>query len=120
MDIDLDSCPHIHPSLQMKVYHSATAVYHAPSDLSGIGGMHREHIRATPSWLRREPRHDCVFVEKDPGEDGFRGDPGENLRQSVDAKWVQPCVNLSQSTAAKMTQVKIYASQWMQNGCSLV
>jgi hypothetical protein len=73
MDIDIDSCPQIYPSLRIKIYHSASAIYHAPSDLSGIGGMHREHIRATPSWRHKDPRHDCVFVEKDPEEDGFRG-----------------------------------------------
>jgi hypothetical protein len=46
--------------------------------------------------------------------DSCKDDPGENLRQSVDAKIGAACVNLSQSTAAKMTQVKIYASRWMQ------
>jgi hypothetical protein len=27
----------------------------AQSNLSGIGEMHHEHIKATPSWLHREP-----------------------------------------------------------------
>jgi len=32
------------------LYPSAVATYFAPSDLSGIGGMHSECIRATPNW----------------------------------------------------------------------
>ena len=31
------------------LYPSAVATYFAPSDLSGIGGMHSERIRATPN-----------------------------------------------------------------------
>lgn len=73
MDVGLDQCPQINPMLRVKVYHSAISTYHAPSDLSGIGGMHRERIRATPSWQRQGPRHDCIFVEKDPDLDGFEG-----------------------------------------------
>ncbi|KAF8168552.1 hypothetical protein B0H34DRAFT_855228 [Crassisporium funariophilum] len=73
MDVPLDDCPKISSSLWANVYHSAAATFHAPSDLSGIGGMHREHIRATPSWQHGAPRYDCVYVEKDPDADGFRG-----------------------------------------------
>lgn len=32
---------------QISVFSSAVATYYAPSDLSGIGGMHHEYIRAT-------------------------------------------------------------------------
>jgi hypothetical protein len=73
MEVDLGACPHIDPNLCIRIFHSATSLYHAPSDLSGIGGMHREVIRATPSWLNGPARHDCVFVEKDPDQAGFRG-----------------------------------------------
>ncbi|KAF6745171.1 hypothetical protein DFP72DRAFT_993169 [Ephemerocybe angulata] len=73
MDVDLAECPHVDPNLHIKVFRSATALYHAPSDVSGIGGMHREVIRATPSWQKGLPRHDCVFVEEDPEGVGFRG-----------------------------------------------
>ena len=35
--------------------------------------MHRERIRATPSWKRGPGRYDCIFIDKDPALDGFRG-----------------------------------------------
>ena len=73
MDIDINDCPEIDPMLRIKVFHSAISTYHAPSDLSGIGGMHRERIRATPSWLKEGPRYDCVFINKDMKTDGFQG-----------------------------------------------
>ena len=55
------------------VYHSAVALYYAPSDVSGIGGMRREHIRATRSWRKGRPRYDTVFVETDSTKPGMRG-----------------------------------------------
>lgn len=73
MDVDLEACPQIHDTTRIWVYHSASTLYHAPSDLSGIGGMHREYIRSTPSWKRGAARHDCVYVEKDAEQAGFRG-----------------------------------------------
>ncbi|KAG1838891.1 hypothetical protein F4604DRAFT_1885392 [Suillus subluteus] len=47
---------------KLTLFNSAAASFHAPSDLSGMGGMRREHIRATPSWHTGEPRHDCIFI----------------------------------------------------------
>jgi hypothetical protein len=47
---------------KLTLFNSAAASFHAPSDLSGTGGMRREHIRATPSWRTGEPRHDCIFI----------------------------------------------------------
>lgn len=44
------------------VFNSAAASFYAPSDLSGTGGMRREHIRATHSWRGGPPRNDCIFV----------------------------------------------------------
>lgn len=73
MDVALDLCPDVSPDLRITIVHSAVSTYHAPSDLSGIGGMHRERIRASPSWQRGPGRFDCVFIEKDPDLDGFRG-----------------------------------------------
>lgn len=35
--------------------------------------MRREYIRSTPRWKNGPPRHDCVYVEKDPEGSGFRG-----------------------------------------------
>ena len=56
------------------MFHSAFALYHAPSDLSGIGGMHREYIRTTPVWQGGAPRYDCVYVtgKGEPDDEGFR------------------------------------------------
>ncbi|KAI0077695.1 hypothetical protein K474DRAFT_1642965 [Panus rudis PR-1116 ss-1] len=58
---------------RVHVFHSASAIFYAPSDPSGRGGMKREHIRAAPSWRRGPARYDCVFVSSDSVEEGFRG-----------------------------------------------
>ncbi|THU92773.1 hypothetical protein K435DRAFT_829595 [Dendrothele bispora CBS 962.96] len=58
---------------KVEVYPSAVATFYAPSDKSGIGGMHRERIRSTASWQGGPPRRDCVFVVADPDMEGFRG-----------------------------------------------
>lgn len=73
MDVDIEACPVVDPNLHIKLFKSATALYHAPSDVSGVAGMHREVIRATPSWKHGPPRHDCVFVELDSKVAGFEG-----------------------------------------------
>lgn len=73
MDVPLEACPKVHPFLQVKVFHSAVATYHVPSDLSGIGGMYREWIRAAPSWKNGTSHYDCVFIENEPDMDGFGG-----------------------------------------------
>ncbi|KAH9979853.1 hypothetical protein BGW80DRAFT_1556544 [Lactifluus volemus] len=57
----------------VSVYTSAISTFHAPSDLSGIGGMRSEYIRATSSWRKGPPRYDCVFVNTDPALEGLRG-----------------------------------------------
>ena len=72
MDVPIEACPKVPPTLRVKVFYSASATYYAPSDLSGIGGMHREYIRATPSW-KGHGRYDCVFMDKEPDVDGFAG-----------------------------------------------
>ena len=49
----------------VKVFHSARAIFCAPSNPSSTSGMYCETIRATPSWNRGEipgPRYDCIFV----------------------------------------------------------
>jgi hypothetical protein len=51
---------------KVSVYHSAMAIFRAPSNPSGPGGMYREIIRSTPFWPRGDipgPRRDCVFVD---------------------------------------------------------
>lgn len=58
------------PSIEGKiaVYPSALATFYAPSDISGVGGMRREHIRAVTSWRKGPPRHST-----NPDEEGMRG-----------------------------------------------
>ncbi|KAF8056312.1 hypothetical protein FPV67DRAFT_1431706, partial [Lyophyllum atratum] len=67
----VDSLPDITGTVRM--FTSARAVFYAPSDLSGIGGLRHERIRATRSW-HNGPRYDCVFVgNSDSDEEGFKG-----------------------------------------------
>ena len=57
----------------LKVFHSARAVFCAPSNPSTTVGMYHETIRATPTWNRGEisgPRYDCIFVSNDSGAEG--------------------------------------------------
>ncbi|THG93063.1 hypothetical protein EW026_g8064 [Hermanssonia centrifuga] len=70
-DLPPPPCPPLDYPFQ--VFHSAAATFYAPSDISGIGGMRRERIRATPTWYRGPPRYDCIFAEKDDSLAGFRG-----------------------------------------------
>ena len=58
----------------VKVFHSARAIFCAPSNPSATTGMYYETMRATPSWNQGEipsPRYDCIFVSNslssDPG-----------------------------------------------------
>lgn len=67
------SYPYLDNSTIISTYSSALATFYAPSDQSGIGGMHFEHIRATPLWRNGPPRYDCAFVDLDPSLDGLRG-----------------------------------------------
>ncbi|OCH83734.1 hypothetical protein OBBRIDRAFT_815720 [Obba rivulosa] len=48
-DMEPDQFPIFCKKIYM--YYSATAMYYAPSDPCGIGGIHHEHIQATPSWF---------------------------------------------------------------------
>ncbi|KAI0666050.1 hypothetical protein C8Q78DRAFT_1072573 [Trametes maxima] len=69
--LDLANPPPCPPG-RIRVYHSAVAVFYVPSDPSGAGGMHREHIRVTPSWRKGPARRDCIFLGNDPSAPGFR------------------------------------------------
>ncbi|KAE9384799.1 hypothetical protein BT96DRAFT_841709, partial [Gymnopus androsaceus JB14] len=40
----------LHVTGHINVYHSAIAMFYAPSDILGIRGMKRERIQCTPSW----------------------------------------------------------------------
>lgn len=57
---------------KIRVFHSALAMYYAPSDLCGAGGLQRERIRANPAWYGRH-RFDTVFVNVDEHKSGFEG-----------------------------------------------
>lgn len=70
-DVPLADCPTF--SGRVSVHHSATSFYYAPSDVCGIGGMHRELIRAAPTWYGGPGRYDTIFITKDQDQDGFRG-----------------------------------------------
>jgi len=70
-DIPQSSLPIINPATKFSVYHSAIATFFAPSDLSGIGGMRSERIRALPSWRNGPSRYDTVLVSTDRQLEGM-------------------------------------------------
>ena len=55
------------------VFNSASAMFYAPSDVSGIHGMRREFIRSTPLWRNKAPRYDCAFVNVNPDTEPMKG-----------------------------------------------
>ncbi len=65
-----DSYPEIEDSEKIRVFNSAVAIFRAPSDLSNINEMRREHIRATPSWRKGAARYDCVLINSHPNVEG--------------------------------------------------
>jgi hypothetical protein len=71
MDVPLAQCPPFNS--RISVYHCMTAVFYSPSDPSGLRGMRRESIRSNPIWRGYLPRHDTVFIERDPTLPGIRG-----------------------------------------------
>jgi hypothetical protein len=70
-DVPVADLPWFHGKI--RVHNSAVATFYAPSDISGIGGMRRERIRAVTSWRKGSARHDCAFVETDPALRGMHG-----------------------------------------------
>ncbi|KAG0699126.1 hypothetical protein DFH29DRAFT_983647 [Suillus ampliporus] len=54
-------------------FNCASSIFYAPSDHSGIGGMHREYICTCPLWRNEVPCYDCVFVNTDAGIEGMGG-----------------------------------------------
>jgi hypothetical protein len=52
----------------IRVFHSATIQFYAPSDLCGTGGMHREVLRANPSYCGKK-RFDTVLVSVGNNDD---------------------------------------------------
>ncbi|KAG2142346.1 hypothetical protein DEU56DRAFT_939653 [Suillus clintonianus] len=70
-EIPVAGCPRYEGKIS--VFNSACSRFYAPSDLSGIGGMRIEHIRACPMWRNEAPRYDCVFVNVGSEDVGIRG-----------------------------------------------
>lgn len=70
-EVALDLCPL--PPRHLSVFHSAVAIFYAPSDVSGIKGMKKERIRSVASWRGGPARRDCAFVVEDPECPGFQG-----------------------------------------------
>ncbi|KLO17808.1 hypothetical protein SCHPADRAFT_913406 [Schizopora paradoxa] len=70
-DLDEFNIPRVQSNLN--VVASATAIFYAPSDICGVGGMRKEIIRVTSSWRGGPARYDCVFVQTDRNLPGFRG-----------------------------------------------
>ena len=64
-------CPGYHGNIS--IYNLASSMFYAPSDLSGVGGMRCEYIRATPAWRQDGPQYDCVFIITDPELKGMHG-----------------------------------------------
>ena len=59
---DTPGLPLIQNDKKIRVFYSATAIFRAPSDPSGIRSMRREQIRTAPSWRNGAPRYDCAFI----------------------------------------------------------
>jgi hypothetical protein len=74
-----DNLPPFHEKITLHA--SAIATFYAPSDISGIGGMRSEYIRAMSNWRKKCPRYDCVFVNSDPSAAGMRGLEVARVRQ---------------------------------------
>ena len=59
--------------LKMKKCSFMAATFYAPSDISGISGMHSEHIYAINTWRHGNGCYDCMFVNTDPLQPGMCG-----------------------------------------------
>ena len=59
-NMSLHACPPFAGMISISAL--AAASYYTPSDPSGVCGIRREHIQATPSWRQDPARYDCTFV----------------------------------------------------------
>ena len=57
---DYEDFTDVHP---LTTYNSAVAMFYAPSDLSGTGGMRKEQIHAVSHWRGSHPRFDTVLLK---------------------------------------------------------
>ncbi|KAG2052781.1 hypothetical protein BDR06DRAFT_887254, partial [Suillus hirtellus] len=58
---------------KISVVSSTSSRFYAPSDLSEIGGMQREHIQSCPKWRNVHACHDCMFRNAQPDLEGMQG-----------------------------------------------
>ena len=58
---------------KIEVFNSAVAMFNAPSDISGINGMHHKHIWAILSWRNSPACYDTVLINSNPDIDGAQG-----------------------------------------------
>ncbi|KAI9452139.1 hypothetical protein BJY52DRAFT_1205778 [Lactarius psammicola] len=58
---------------KITVYPSTVSTFHAPSDISGTGGMCCEHICSVHSWRHGPGHYDTVFVNTDSAAEGMLG-----------------------------------------------
>lgn len=61
---------------RLSVFHSVRAIFCAPSNPSGIGGLYGETIRSAPRWKSGGtvgPRRDCIFLDNGSDEPGVKG-----------------------------------------------
>ncbi|KAI6042368.1 hypothetical protein EDC04DRAFT_2866821 [Pisolithus marmoratus] len=70
-DVPLDECPFYDGSVN--VYNSASSMFYAPSDVSGLHGMCHKHIHCSPTWRNEGSHYDCVFVVTNPHMKGMLG-----------------------------------------------
>ena len=71
----ISACPTVELVEDISVFHSAKAVFCAPSNPSGIGGLYRETIQCTPKWKTSgivAPRRDCILLETGSDVGGVR------------------------------------------------
>lgn len=73
VDRDLEDCPDISLRTRIDIFTSARAIFYAPSEAAGPGGMHQEFIRCNPHWYGDRPRYDTVFVQTNPDLPGMLG-----------------------------------------------
>ncbi|KAI6008460.1 hypothetical protein EDC04DRAFT_2871492 [Pisolithus marmoratus] len=57
----------------VNVYNSASSMFYAPSDMSGLHGMCHKHICCSPTWRNEGSHYDCVFVITNPHTKGMLG-----------------------------------------------
>ena len=62
--------------MKISVFHSPTAIFCAPSNPSGIGGLYHETIWCTPQWQMGDiiaHQQDCIILNTRSDAPGMRG-----------------------------------------------